>query len=332
MKKSIIEQLTDSFIPLITEQYEKAETEEQRNAISQSLEKLDVSSLLVDVINKCSETTLPVLKEDMFKQVLWARDVEDEFLARLRQKWQRAFIASEAMYIMVLEVARSYSDRIDKLSKIEKQDKAHRYYALKCLHGRVLQQFSEIVSLMKNGFADGAYSRWRSIYELGIVSSFIANETEEVAIAFVKSSETDDNYNWAKASNKLKKYESVRFKDIVKHSKFPSGQWNTSYKLACKIVHPSSQGTFKRLGNAGTGTTEFILVGRSDYGMTKPGGHSAIVLLQVTALYLSLFPSVEEVIALNCIKGWVDFVCNEYSNAHDEAFPDVEPIKHKKET
>ena len=39
------------------------------------------------------------------------------------------------------------------------------------IHGRALQQFLEIIILMKNGFADGAYASWRSVFEL-IITNF----------------------------------------------------------------------------------------------------------------------------------------------------------------
>lgn len=56
------------------------------------------------------------------------------------------------------------------------------------IQGRALQQFIEIITLMKNGFADGAYARWRSMYEIAIVSAFITEKGEAVAEAFIQSS------------------------------------------------------------------------------------------------------------------------------------------------
>ena len=52
---------------------------------------------------------------------------------------------------------------------------------------------------MKNGFADGAYSRWRSLYELNIIASFISKYGEEVAEAYISSHNTEDRYEWARA-------------------------------------------------------------------------------------------------------------------------------------
>ena len=66
--------------------------------------------------------------------------------------------------MMVFEAIKDYSDYVNKIDNKEREKSIHKYTALKYIHGRGLQQFF----LMKNGFTDGAYSRWRSLYELNI--------------------------------------------------------------------------------------------------------------------------------------------------------------------
>jgi hypothetical protein len=80
----------------------------------------------------------------------------------------RAFAAKETMYMMVFEAIKDYSDYLNKIDNKEREKSIHKYTALKYIHKRGLQQFLEIITLMKNGFTDGAYSRWRSLYELNI--------------------------------------------------------------------------------------------------------------------------------------------------------------------
>ncbi|NGM71361.1 hypothetical protein G6M89_20575 [Natronolimnobius sp. AArcel1] len=53
------------------------------------------------------------------------------------------------------------------------------------LHARSVQVALEIHHLLKGGFADGAFARWRSLYELAITSSFIVQHSGVTAERFL---------------------------------------------------------------------------------------------------------------------------------------------------
>lgn len=58
--------------------------------------------------------------------------------------------------------------------------------------------YLEILTLVKNGLADGAFARWRSLFELSVISNFISSNSEEVAKAYYEASEGDGKwYDWA---------------------------------------------------------------------------------------------------------------------------------------
>ena len=178
---------------------------------------------------------------------------------------------------------------------------------------------------MKNGFADGAYARWRSMYELMIISSFIIKYGEPVAESFIESSETTDRYEWARKSgifSSKKRY--ISFNDIQKNCGVESSIWQKQYDLANKIIHASPQGTFARLGNMGN--KEVIPVGRSDYGITTPGEHSAISLAQITTMFLTIHPSGDGLVAVGTIEKWVDVIRENYFRTHDLIFPEDEKL------
>ncbi|WP_447409812.1 DUF5677 domain-containing protein [Clostridium perfringens] len=104
------------------------------------------------------------------------------------------------MYIMVLETAEAYFKYVDCLNKKNKEDKMYRYMAMVHIYGRALQEFIEIITIMKNSFADEAYARWRFMYELTIISSFINKYGENVAKAYINARDTHDRYEWARNS------------------------------------------------------------------------------------------------------------------------------------
>jgi len=53
--------------------------------------------------------------------------------------------------------------------------------SLVALHARGCQVVSEIICLMENGFADGAFARWRTLHEITIVATILADGSEDLA-------------------------------------------------------------------------------------------------------------------------------------------------------
>ena len=210
--------LKDTFMKTVKNRIEEAETEAEAKEVIEKLEKIDLSDLFKEMLFKMADDTTQYMKKTMYEEVMAFRAGEEEFIVRQEQKWYRGFVASEAMYIMTLEVAESYVQYVNDLSIEEKIQNNNTFLAMLHIHGRALQEFLEIITLMKNGFADGAYARWRSMYELSIIASFITENGENVAKAFIEASETDDRYEWARASDLFsskKRY--ISFNDIQTH-------------------------------------------------------------------------------------------------------------------
>lgn len=309
----------------VRKKLESAKSAEEEKEIIDKVEKIDIEELFTNFLQELSTEAFENMKTNMYEDVMIFRAEEQEFIAIQEQKWCRAFVASEALYIMVVQTVEYYRDYVNNLDEDIKKDKIWRFTALMHIHGRAMQQYLEITTLMKNGFADGAYARWRSMYELAIIASFINKYGEKVAKAFVEASCTDDRYEWARESgifSENKKY--INFSDIQKSCDIDSPQWRKQYDLANKTVHASPQGTFNRLGIMGS--NKVISIGRSDYGITIPAEHSAISLAQITSVFLGLFSCTKMIIALRGINNWIDVIREIYFKSHDEIFPDDEPL------
>lgn len=165
-------------------------------------------------------------------------------------------------------------------------------------------------------------------YELNIIASFISKYGEEVAEAYISSHNTNDRYEWARACGEFDELKRlIIFNDIRNKADFPSDLWKHQYQLANEVVHPSSQGTFNRLGTM-IGEDN-ITVGHTDYGLTTPGEHSAITLAQLTGLLLTVYPSGDALVATKMINKWVDVVREEYFKTHDYIFPDESKLRKK---
>lgn len=324
-KESVSTLFLNSINNVLDEELANADTKEEKERILSKFEAIDIESLFIKFMNDIQADTFSYMKKTMYEEVMRFRANDQEFLARQEQKWYKAFVASESMYIMTIEAAEVYSEYVKTLSEEEFKSKYWTYTALKYIHGRALQQYLEIITLMKNGFADGAFARWRSMYELSIMCSFIKMFGEKTAQKFCEASVTDDRYEWARESqifSTKKKY--ITFNDIQKECDLSSDAWKQQYDLANIMVHASPQGTFYRLCDMGT--KEVIPVGRSDYGITTPGEHSAISLAQISAMFFTIFPESDTLVQANNINNWIDVVREAYFKTHDEVFPDDEPL------
>ena len=143
---------------------------------------------------------------------------------------------------------------------------------------------------MKNGFADGAYARWRSIYELSVIAEFISKNDEDVAKAYCEAANTEDDYHdWAKAAPFFANNRHVSFDNIKRKCTAQNDVWRGQYKLSNKVVHASPQGTFGRLAN-GPGFEHFIPVRHSDYGLAMPAVNSAISHSYISTYFFNSIP------------------------------------------
>lgn len=218
IKDEFIEFFTNALSETVKTELENAKSEEAAKKIMEKFQELDVQEMFKSFLNNVSKDAFEKMKLNMYEEVMKFRADEQEFIARQEQKWYRAFVASETLYIMVLQAAEAYCGYVQNLDDSVKNSKVWEFTAMLHIHGRAMQEYLEIITLMKNGFADGAYARWRSMYELAIISSFINKHGEKVAKAFVEASETDDRYEWARVSGKYpksKKY--ITFNDIQKN-------------------------------------------------------------------------------------------------------------------
>lgn len=163
------------------------------------------------------------------------------------------------------------------------------------------------------------------MYELSVIAAFIKKYGEPVAKKFCEASETEDRYEWARESGAFPpQWKKINFSDIEKKCDLNTEDWKNQYVLANRVIHATPQGTFARMSN--TGKYSLIPVGRSDYGLTTPGEHSAISLAVISTMFFTIYPESDTIASVHIINRWVDVIREAYFKAHDEAFPDDERL------
>lgn len=290
--------------------------------IAEELSKYKIEEAFAVLVERMSSYVVQDAKTSMYERVLQERARTAAFLAHNEQVWFKGFVASEAMYLMTIEAAEEYCSILSELPEGLRKEKQFRFVALKQLHGRACQEYLEIVFLLKNGFADGAYARWRSLYELSVIADFIGNNDEEVAKAYIEQSKTDAKWpNWAKKAPEFSGYRgNVTFKQIEDKSSFVNAAWKGQHDLSCQIIHASPQGTFNRLGSYGFASTPMLPAGHSDYGISLPAINSAISFAIVSAIFMSLYSTGDGSVYIQTLTEWTNVVKNNYLEIEKNSF------------
>ncbi len=257
----------------------------------------------------------------VFTGIAKLRAEEKSFNTSFENNWSAALTASECFYILINDAQRSYRKYISSLSDegVIEQKKST-YIALYNLQKRAAQQYLEILTLIKNGFSDGAFARWRSMYELSVIASFIHKFGEDVAEKFIEASASEDRYDWAMASGvfpETKRH--VTFGDILKHCDIDTEVWKENYTVANQTVHASPQGTFGRLGEREGDTSQSQ---RGDYGITAPAIHSANTLALISSMLFSVFPEEETMDKMALAASWLEELIDIYCDTHERLFPE----------
>lgn len=249
-----------------------------------------------------------------------------EFRRQLLDRWDSPISRLEQLLVIVQDLGAAVNAEIraEAGSKrpftIEVQT---RFHARACLTTR------EIITLLRNGFADGALARWRSLHELTVVSIFIGAD-EELAERF-RLYEAVESWKSAKRHNEHatrlherpippKTMEAMQAGvDALKRRFGPEyardygwaaarlddrqptfekveraiklGHFRPQYRLASNSVHAGPKGSFFKLGLMSQ--DEVLLAGPSSFGLADAGQSTAISLYQITATLVSLHPIID---------------------------------------
>lgn len=287
--------------------------------------KLDDDSefkkIYVDTINVKAEQMLDFFKENLEEVYNEEKKDEDIFINHLNELWKKCFKYSDVLYIISFESAVNFHEYMRKVSGELKKEYQFRYSAISVIHGRCLQIYKEIDCLNKNGYADGAFARWRSMYELSVVAFFLSVNNEETSKAYIESGTMQNNnyYDWAIISNRFKNKKKIMFGDLqnfylAEHAEI----WRKQYALSSKIIHASAIATYDRL--SANGVLDVIPIGSSDYGINIPAEHAAITLLHVTTYFIMLYPHDDGYVHFLLMCKWLELTRDEYLKVSESSF------------
>lgn len=312
-----------------------------------------MEGLVLSVINKMAESVRKTLQSRMDDMLEDQYAIQSEFDDNLYDMWAEALNLLQGLIVISDEAAQGYLKRSDKYSENDITQNL-----LVRLHAKANQISKEILSLIRHGFADGAQARWRSLHELAVVCSFIAQHGDSVAERYIQH-ESVEIYKAAKQYNQYytklgaekiddsemalieKEYQEL----VDKYGKSYGSDYGWSattlklprptfrdieasvkldhirpyYKAASANIHANPAGVFKRLGLFPE--EDIILAGPSNIGLSDPAKLTVISLTQITTSVLTHGANIDFLVICKAM--------DEYGKSVENKFIEIENEIHK---
>jgi len=312
---------------------------------------------LLEKIDQAIQNSIPGITDELRSELretraemLETKRVEDtEFKKRNYEKWKESFDLLEELIVICVEAGDYFNQNIRP--KAEKENDLV-FDSVIRLHARACQISKETISLLKNGFSDGAQARWRALHEVVCIALFIKKHGQEAAQRYYDHeivqtfkgmrqhqkfadrlnvdpfTENEFQANKREYDKIIEKY-GDKFKGNYgwaapfvnnKYTNFSDIERDVElnhmrpyYKFASQNIHGNVKGLWDKLG-LGKKKPQILLAGQSDAGMGIPTHSTAISLSQITTGALSLSPNLDRVVILNIINEIVDEIGESLKN------------------
>lgn len=256
------------------------------------------------------------------------------FQEHLEERWGGAFDSLRMLHIVSFELG---AEAHKRHRRSKGQGPALMRGVLIQLHARACQVTGEILSLMENGYADGAMARWRTLHEIVVVALVIAHFGESIAERYVdheivearkalwlyigpKPIPGHSPFSKRQAKEIQRGYDAARAKhgkEFLEDNGWAADHLNedrvtirmledvagraaqrADYKLASYNVHAGVKGITFRLGLL---DNPGVLAGASNAGFDGPGLSTAAALVQMNFLILGPRKSIEQLATMRVL-------------------------------
>ncbi len=342
------------FSELIDNTLQKIMIDKNISMDDEKFEKL-VSKTVNNLIPEAAKILLKSLKSGSGEMLDEHRLIRQEFEARLCRRWSKPINLLEMLTVMSLESAEMFVETYNEKA-VESNDLV--YEVMKRVHARACQISNEILCLLRGGFADGAFARWRTLHELAVISFFIRKHGNRIAEQYLEF-ELIENYkemleyqknctrlNYEPFTEKevqeiteqkerlVQKYGDDFYKEygwtlgaLSKEKRNYKGieenidlsHFRSYYKMACNNIHSGPKGNNYRLGLIDNYTEDKVLLcGPSNYGLADPGQNTAISLNQITTCLITIDPDYDMLMYLKSMEMVYNEACEEFVKAQKE--------------
>lgn len=340
--------LQKSFDEAIRELAESATSEDELEKISDALPS-QIENLLDELPNDILSSIKAMAEDGLAER----RKHHAEFVERNGCRWKEGFDLLELQIEIAIEAGESFSHRLRPEAASDGDlvfDLLVRLHAKGCLISK------EILTLLKNGYADGAHARWRALHEISVTAMFLASHGKDAAQRYVDH-EFVETY---KGASQLNKYESrlnasgfskeeleqfksqydaviklygkdfgnpygwaTPFLNKVNQTFFALEEavgldhWRPYYKWASQNVHANVKTLRDSLGLS-EAVSEVLQVGPSNSGMIDPAHSTAISLSQLTCTLLCSSPNIDGVVLIKMLLSLSDEIGDAFVKCNEK--------------
>lgn len=295
------------------------------------------SAALSEAIPKAVDESADYLIKNLKKRAqaevnTLAKDAE-AFERQLKKRWKRPLQLFEVFIAITKEAAERFHF---EYAPVEEENDFV-YEVLIRLHARACHIASEVITLLKGGYADGAHARWRTLHEVATVALFVQKHGRDTAERYMlheavetyKGAEQFQTYCKAIGEKPFPKRTMTRFRSdydsalrlfgrsfksqygwaaVALSNQSPKfadlekdvglDRFRPYYKMASQNVHATTKGITHKLGLLPG--FDILLLERSDVGLADPLHGTAISLLQITSTFITIKPTID-LLTLNAV-------------------------------
>jgi len=301
------------------------------------------NAAITETLPDASKSMIRALKRSAPRMLRERRAIQAGFEKGNLRRWRAAFDLFEMTWVCAEEIGANFNAHF-RPAAVASRD--YVFEALTHLHATGLLVASEALCLMKGGHADGALSRWRTLYEVSVIASFIAAKGQDVAVRYlahadVRRWKAATEWNGGEEAGELRaevgaEIESLkaradahlqRFGPELGHDhgwasaalgmKRPTfvaieaavdmGHSRPVYRWACLHNHGAHRDASDLLGTSES-EDQVLLVGSSNSGMAEPLTLIATTLSMLTATLLLSKPNFDRLVACQVLSDLSDRV------------------------
>lgn len=252
------------------------------------------------------------------------------FERRNFQRWRKAFDLIETIWVSCEELGRAFNQHHRPIA-VSEQD--YVFEAMTHLHAKALLVTSEMICLLKGGFADGALTRWRTLYEVNVIAALIRQEGQDLALRYLAHSRVqawnhaqDDPIETDEAAEEQQRLKAeadhaieMFGPDLNRRNGWAcalTGQKNPTFERMAELagktdeksfyqhaslhVHGNHRGLDELLGMC-EAQENLLLVGPSNSGLVGPLTLAAFSMVESTSMLLLTKPNFDHIAFVNTL-------------------------------
>lgn len=298
-----------------------------------------ITELVQHSIKNSSDILYNGFDKDKDNELKDVRKYTEDFNNRLYKTWKKPIDYFESLIELISSYTYSFTETF-----YEEAYKNNNllFNALQNIQARALLVSRECLTLIKNGYPDGAFSRWRTIYELSVIGKLLYDENNDdlcerylnyYHIQEYKDEKTsrerghqdhtdesfkilEQNYNlmiskygsnYAKGDygwvNNLFNKNRVIFQEIK--DRVDMDKLYGYYKLSSTYIHGNHKANEESLGLI-PNLEKLKLVGPSNYGLSIPMQNIAISLVHISTYFFLTYSNLDVWTACSIMNKFLD--------------------------